>query len=443
LPPLPTRIRECHGCGLFQQAPPTERSGVANCPRCGTELHRHRVNPQGRALALAVTGLMLFTLASWMTFLTLDVKGREQTTWLLSGPVELDKFGMWELAIPVLAFTVLAPLAKLLALAYVLTGLRLRSGLGLKFPLMHLAFRCVELLTPWAMVEVFLLGVFVAYTKLVDIAPLHVGGAVYALAALMVVMAAADSVLDRDEIWESLERAGATYRPMSPDRPPPRALRTANLLACHCCALVIEPRAGSFDPTCPRCGTALHRRKPQSLARSVSLLVAAAILYIPANMLPVMTVISFGKGSPSTILGGVEELAEAGMWPLAALVFFASITVPVLKLAGMIYLLVSTRLRSRSGLRQKTKIYRIVEMVGRWSMIDVFMISILTAILRIGAIASVYPGPGAVSFCAVVILTMLAAMSFDPRLMWDSAEAAKTQTADAPGGAIPAIRTTT
>ena len=390
------------------------------------------MNPQGRALALAVTGLMLFTLAILMTFLTLDVKGREQTTWLMSGPVELDKFGMWELAIPVLAFTVLAPVTKLLALAYVLTGLRL----GLKFPLMHFAFRCVELLTPWAMIEVFLLGVFVAYTKLVDIAPLHVGGAVYALAALMVVMAAADSVLDRDEIWESLERVGATSRPMQPDRPMPQALRTANLLACHCCALVIEPHAGDFDPTCPRCGTALHRRKPQSLARSVSLLAAAAILYIPANMLPVMTVISFGKGSPSTILGGVEELAEAGMWPLAALVFFASITVPVLKLAGMIYLLVSTRLRSRSGLRQKTRIYRIVEMVGRWSMIDVFMISILTAILRIGAIASVYPGPGAVSFCAVVILTMLAAMSFDPRLMWDSAEAATIRPADAPSQAI-------
>ena len=434
MPTLSTRIRECHGCGLFQQAPPTGRHGVASCPRCGTELHRHRVNPQGRALALAVTGLMLFTLACWMTFLTLDVKGREQTTWLISGPVELDKFGMWELAIPVLAFTVLAPVAKLLALAYVLTGLRF----GLKFPLMHFAFRCVELLTPWAMVEVFLLGVFVAYTKLVDIAPLHVGGAVYALGALMVVMAATDSVLDRDDVWENLERVGATSRPMQPDRPPPRALRTAGLLACHCCQLVIEPRAGNFDPTCPRCGTALHQRKPQSLARSVSLLIAAAILYIPANMLPVMTVISFGRGSPSTILGGVEELAEAGMWPLAALVFFASITVPVLKLAGMVYLLVTTRLHARSNLRQKTKIYRIVEMVGRWSMIDVFMISILTAILRLGAIASVYPGPGAVSFCAVVILTMLAAMSFDPRLMWDSAEAATNRAADAP---IPAHRT--
>jgi paraquat-inducible protein A len=135
----------------------------------------------------------------------------------------------------------------------------------------------------------------------------------------------------------------------------------------------------------------------------------------------VLTLISFGQGSPSTILGGVVELGAAGMWPLAALVFFASIMVPVLKLIGLVYLLVTTHLGSASHLRRRTRIYRIVEQVGRWSMIDVFMISILTAILRLGALASVFPGPGAVSFCAVVVLTMLAAMSFDPRLMWDAA----------------------
>ena len=427
---LASRIRECPGCGLFQQTPPTLRRGMALCPRCGTALHRHKEDPQGRALALALTGLLLFCLAASMTFLTLDLKGREQTTWLISGPLELESFGMWELAIPVLTFTVLAPLLKLLALTYVLIGLRLPRTP----PWLHLAFRGVEMLTPWAMVEVFLLGVFVAYTKLVDIAPLYIGGAVFALGGLMLVMAAADAALDHDDIWESLERKGATARPMRPDRPVPQALRTANLLACDCCTLVSEPDPGGAEPNCPRCGAGLHRRKPQSLKRTVALLIAAAILYIPANLLPVMTVISFGQGSPSTILGGVEELAQAGMWPLAGLVFFASITVPVLKLIGMIYLLVTTHGHSRHGLRQRTRIYRIVELVGRWSMIDVFMISILTAILRLGAIASVFPGPGAISFCAVVILTMLAAMCFDPRLRWDAAETAKKPAMPADGG---------
>ncbi len=428
------QIRECPGCGLFQQAPPTERHGIADCPRCGMELHRHRTDPQGRALALALTGLLLFSLAGWMSFLTLDLKGRIQTTWLVSGPIELEAFGMWELAIVVLGFTVLAPVAKLLSLTYVLVGLRLRRTP----PLLHVAFRWVEKLTPWAMVEVFLLGVFVAYTKLVDIAPLHVGGAAYALAALMLVMAATDAVLDRDEVWESLQRRGATAQPMRKDQPAPRALRTAGLLACDACALVSESGRGNAEPGCPRCGSGLHRRRPQSLSRSVALLAAAAILYIPANLLPVMTVISFGQGSPSTILGGVQELAAAGMWPLAALVFFASVTVPVLKLVGLVYLMIATRLRSRHALRQRTRIYHIIEAVGRWSMIDVFMISILTAILRLGALASVFPGPGAVCFCGVVILTMLAAMSFDPRLMWDAAESA-TNTAAAPATATYAM----
>jgi paraquat-inducible protein A len=135
-------------------------------------------------------------------------------------------------------------------------------------------------------------------------------------------------------------------------------------------------------------------------------------------------VISLGKGTPDTILSGVEELAHAGMWPLALLVFFASVTVPMLKLIGLIVMLVATGMGSRRRLRDRTVLYRIVEFVGRWSMIDVFMISILVGLVQLGNLATIEPGIGAVSFASVVILTMLAAESFDPRLMWDAAEAA-------------------
>lgn len=149
---------------------------------------------------------------------------------------------------------------------------------------------------------------------------------------------------------------------------------------------------------------------------------AAAALYVPANLLPVLTLVSFGRGAPSTILGGVMELAAAGDWPLAALVFFASITVPLLKLIGLTVMLVSIRRRAQTRLRERTVLYRIVDAIGRWSMIDVFVVSILTALVRMGFLASVYPGPGVLAFCGVVILTILAAMSFDARLMWDAAE---------------------
>jgi paraquat-inducible protein A len=172
---------------------------------------------------------------------------------------------------------------------------------------------------------------------------------------------------------------------------------------------------------CPRCRATLHRRRANSLTRCAALVVAAVILYIPANVYPVLTIISFGSGFPSTILEGVEELLTGGMWPLALLVFFASITVPVLKLISLIYLMLSIKFKSRGRLRDRTRMYRIVDAVGRWSMIDVFMVSILVALVRAGSIATIEPGVGATSFCAVVVITMMAAMSFDPRLMWDAA----------------------
>lgn len=199
---------------------------------------------------------------------------------------------------------------------------------------------------------------------------------------------------------------------------------SAGLVLCAVCRQL--SRTGPLQPDqrafCPRCGAALHGRKPDSLARAWALTVAAYLLYIPANTLPIMTVISMGHGEPDTILSGVRTLILAGMWPLAAVVFFASIVVPVLKLLILSYLLFSVQRRSRWRPRDRTVLYRITESVGRWSMIDVFMISILTALVKLGAIATIEPGWGALAFAGVVVLTMLAAMSFDPRLIWDALE---------------------
>jgi paraquat-inducible protein A len=185
----------------------------------------------------------------------------------------------------------------------------------------------------------------------------------------------------------------------------------------------VRPSEPLSHAVCPRCGAHLHRRKPDSLARTMALVLTAAILYIPANAFPVMTVISFGKGAPDTILSGIKELIHADMWPLALLVFFASILVPVLKLLGLSYLLISVRIRSRWRLRDRTRLYRVIEGIGRWSMIDIFMISILIALVKLEAIATIEPGVGAIAFAGVVVVTMFASMCFDPRLMWDAAGA--------------------
>jgi paraquat-inducible protein A len=156
------------------------------------------------------------------------------------------------------------------------------------------------------------------------------------------------------------------------------------------------------------------------MARTWALLAAAVILYLPANVLPIMTVISRGQGEPDTILSGVKVMIAIGMWPVALLVFFASVTVPILKVTGLVYLLVSVGRRSTRRQRDRTLMYRVIEQVGRWSMVDVFMISILTALVSLGELATIVPGKGAAAFAAVVILTMLASASFDPRLIWDA-----------------------
>ncbi len=155
--------------------------------------------------------------------------------------------------------------------------------------------------------------------------------------------------------------------------------------------------------------------------RTWALAFAALVLYVPANIYPVLTVVQLGAGAPSTILGGVEELLSGGLYPLAALVFFASILVPVMKLLSLGILLLSTHAGWGSHLRDRTVLYRIVRSIGRWSMIDIFMESILVALVQFGSVVTIDPGFGAVAFAAVVILTMFAAESFDPRLMWEEA----------------------
>jgi paraquat-inducible protein A len=400
------RLRECPDCGLFQRMPPLPHGSVARCPRCGAMLRRRRTDPVGRSLALALTGLLLFGLALSLPFIEVDVGGQTRATSLLTGPTELEQNGVWELAVAVLVTTLGAPLGRLLALAYVLLGLQLRH------PPRHLyaVFRWVEWLSPWSMIEVFLLGVFVAYTRLIALAHVEVGGAVLALGALMLATAAAEGALDHEAVWERMEGHGCVAGAIALAGRGPR-------VGCDSCGLVSHATVA-----CPRCGAAVRPRKPNSLSRTWALMLAAAILYVPANTMPVLTLVRFGRGEPSTILGGVRELANAGMWPLALLVLFASVAVPLLKLIGLTLLLITTHRGERRWLRERTLLYRVVDSVGRWSMIDVFMVSILTALVRMGTLASVFPGAGAVAFCAVVVLTMVAAHSFDPRLMWDAAE---------------------
>lgn len=199
----------------------------------------------------------------------------------------------------------------------------------------------------------------------------------------------------------------------------------AGFVGCHSCGLVsqLPTTHGHVKMSCPRCGAALHLRKINSLTRTWALVIAAAICYIPANVLPVTIVTSLGNTQSDTIMSGVIYFLSSGSWYLALLIFFASIFVPVLKLVSLIALLVSVHRRSQWNPRERTRLYRIIEAIGRWSMVDVYVVTILVALVRLGNLATIEAGLGAVFFCAVVIITIFAAMSFDPRLIWDNLDA--------------------
>jgi paraquat-inducible protein A len=208
---------------------------------------------------------------------------------------------------------------------------------------------------------------------------------------------------------------------VSARRPAPHlTARQAGLMSCHICSQLARPPDGdTHHLRCPRCGAPMHMRKPASISTTWALVIASILLYIPANLLPMMVTASLLGSQEDTIMSGVVFLWQSGSWPLAAVVFFASVMVPLLKIIALIYLTASVQRRSRLNLLQRTRLYRMVEFVGRWSMLDIYVITILVALVHFQGLATIQAGPAAVAFGAVVVLTMFAAMSFDPRLIWD------------------------
>ena len=195
------------------------------------------------------------------------------------------------------------------------------------------------------------------------------------------------------------------------------------LACCHICYKMSPVSARE----CPLCGADLHMRIPSSLQRTVALLITASVLYIPANVLPIMTTTQLGSAEPSTILGGVVLLMSHGSYPVATIIFVASVLVPVGKLIALSWLCWSVARRHETSRLQRTLMYRVTEFIGRWSMTDVFVVTVLVALIHLGGVMRVDAGPAAVAFGAVVVVTMLAAESFDPRLIWDQKASSRNE----------------
>jgi len=259
------------------------------------------------------------------------------------------------------------------------------------------------------MIEVFLVGSFVSYSRIKAVATVTVEVGGWALVAAGLLMLVAVVQLDERTVWEAL-------RPQRRD--PGREPGRDETVACILCDLIVGIE--NEGKPCPRCGARLHVRKPASIERTLAFVIAGYTLYIPANTLPVLTTVQFGREEQNTILSGVIELVHNDLVPLAVIVFMASIVLPLVKLFGLTWMLIATRVRSSRLLVSRTQLYRTIDTIGRWSNIDIFSVAMLVAVLQFGALTAVHSGPGLVAFAAVVIITMLATAVFDSRLMWDA-----------------------
>lgn len=406
----------CPDCGLLQRLPALTGWHSAECRRCARLLASPAVGRVDAPLALALGALLLLIPATVQPLLSVASHGAERTCWLSSGIAQLWQDGFEPLAVIVGAFCLAFPYVYLTALIGVLGGLRLGAQARL-----GPVFRWIMALRPWMMLEIFLVGCFVAYSRLRLVVDVHVLAGGWCLMAATGALLLALTQLDERTVWEALPLLRARRQPRW--RLGRRAGDRRNrdqAIACTACELLVSGmRAGS---ACPRCGATLHHRKPYAFRVTAALVATAFMLYVPANALPVLTLVSLGNEQSNTIISGVLELIHNRLWPLAIIVFLASIVVPLLKLCGLTWMLLATLQGSPRTVVARTRFFRLIDTVGSWSNIDVFVASVLVGLLQFGAIAQARAGAGLVAFAAVVVLTMIATRTFDTRLMWDASQ---------------------
>ena len=384
----------------MQMLPVLGRGQTAMCRRCDSTLAGPATGRVDAPLALAGAALVLLLAALVWPLMTVSSLGAARESWLGTCVSALWGQGFLSLAALVAAFTVALPCIYLALLLWVLIALRFDLG----GPLGRL-FRWVQHLRPWMMIEVYLVGCFVAYSRIKVVSTIEIGLGGWCLLGASLLFLLVLTQLDARTVWEALP-VNATVG------------KGQDTIACTVCDLVVAGTEDGGD--CPRCAATLHARKPDAFRRTTALVITGFLLYVPANFIPVLTTVRLGRADENTILSGVIELVHNDLWPLAIIVFSASIILPLLKLCGLTWMLIATHLRSRRLLVPRTRFYRMIDLVGRWSNIDVFAVSVLIAALRFGALTEVHAGSGLVAFAAVVIVTMFATSVFDTRLMWDA-----------------------
>lgn len=416
----------CPECGVLHRKRPVGPREKARCVRCNAVLYRGGATDLNRMAAIVVAAIVTYLIAQFSPIVNVEFNGLHSSSTLLGAIAVLWGEQMEAVATIVFVLTIVLPAVELGALLYVIQGLRA----GRRVPGFDYLLRGVSAARHWGMTEVLMIGILISLVKLTGLAQVMVQPGLFAFGALTVMLAIVVS-FDPRLLWDLgdqvSEACGVTLDPFpAPDAASAPAMRYTALpgrepLLCHACGLVSQD-IGQPRQHCPRCGKTLHRRHPDSVGRTWALLLAAAILYIPAMLLPVMYTQTLFNKSDDTIISGVVYFWTDDAKALATIIFIASIVVPVLKLAALSLLAWTAQRRSGWRPYQRTLLYRMVEFVGRWSMLDIFVITLTVALVRFQTLAVITAGPGALAFCAVVVLTMLASLQFDPRLIWDHVE---------------------
>jgi paraquat-inducible protein A len=395
-------ILTCGDCGTLQRA--TAAASVLTCGTCRNTLERRNGRGLDVALATAGTAFLLLWPANLLPLLSIFVAGISQQSLLITSAYEVWSEGWPLLAVMLALLVVVLPLLRFALLTAVLTAL----WLGRRPSWLGRAFRVACALSTWAMPDVFLLGLWIAYARLAATLQVSLGTGGLCLVGAGLAALFTRATLDEPAVWRMIRSEG----PLPADGP---------VLSCESCEAVLPTaRAGE---RCPRCARRLHTRKVDATARAAALTAAGVLLYLPANLYQMATIPVGLRSAGYTVLQGVLDLADVHLYALAALVFTVSFAIPLLKLAGMGWFCWAVARRSRYALKTRTKLYRVVEEIGRWSMVDPFTIACFVPVMQINAEIYGRAGPAATAFTGVVVLTMAAAKCFDPRVMWDAAEA--------------------
>ncbi|EKA7374184.1 paraquat-inducible protein A [Vibrio parahaemolyticus] len=417
--PNSRQLISCEECGLVVRIPEIDQGQKAQCPRCSHSLTKINAKPYQSVIAVSSACLIMLVLSISFPFMSFSVQGLSQEITLLHAAKMLAEFQNALLGALLLATVVVLPAIYVgLILFLHLEALKVRNHPPSKKQqrMAKVLCRILFRVEPWLMVDVFLIGVLVSLIKIASLADIGMGSSFWAFCVYTILVVKCISMVDKSWLWGHFIPAIELPSVKEGD-----THHNHNHIGCHTCHQ-LNPIEDKKHQRCVRCCSRLHEYNPsENLQKAWALLFASVIFYIPANLYPMMYTVSLGHSEGSTIMEGVILLWHLGSYPIAMVIFFASVFIPMAKMLALAWLYYNAQKAQYLPPEEsisRLKIYRLTEFIGRWSMIDIFVVAILVALVQLQNLMAIYPGPAALSFAAVVIFTMLSAMIFDSRLLW-------------------------